>query len=325
MLKRFLLAAILACASCGVWGASASADAYPNKPIRVILGFSGGGGDDYLARLIGPKLTEALGQAVIVDNRPGAASTIAAEITARAIPDGYTMLLASSTPVTSGPSLYPKVGYDLLKDFSYISRIATSGNVLLVHPSLPVKTLAELVSLARSQPKMISYGSAGVASVAHLSMELLQGVSGMQLLHVPYKGAGAVVVALTGGEVTVGFSNVATALPMIQAKRLNVLAVSTAKRTSALPGVPTVAESGFPSYDVTNTFGFIAPAGTPAPVVRLLNAELRKIVQMDDIRAKCAAQAFEAVGSTPEEYAAIMKAELAQWARVIKNANISLN
>jgi tripartite-type tricarboxylate transporter receptor subunit TctC len=325
MWKGLLCTTILAHASFSVWAASGIADAYPNKPIRLILGFPTGGADDYIARVIGPKLTERFGQTVNVDNRPGATSTIAAEITARANPDGYTLILGLNPALAASGSLYPQLRYDLLKDFSYISVVATSGGVLLAHPSIKAKSVADLVALARSDPKAIRYGSAGLASTSHLAMELLQRRTGMELLHVPYKGAGPAVIALTGGEVQIGFSSVASAMSMIQAKRLHALAASSAKRTMALPDVPTVAESGFPGFEVTNTYGILAPAGTPAAVVKLLNAELRNIVQMDEIRAKFVEQGLEATGSTPDEWKALMEAEVTQWARVIKEAHITVN
>jgi tripartite-type tricarboxylate transporter receptor subunit TctC len=323
MWQRLLCTALLAHASCGVWAASGKADSYPSKPIRVIVGFPPGGGDDYVARVIGPKLTERFGQPVIVDNRPGVSGNLAAEIAARATPDGYTLMFIASTPLTSSPSLYPRLGYELLKDFLYVARVATGGNVLLAHLSVPVKSLSDLVALARSNPNAIRYGSAGVGSTPHLTMELLQSLTGMQLLHVPYKGGGLAAVALAGGEVDIGFVSITAALPMIQTKRSNALAVSSAKRTGVLPGVPTVEESGVPGYDVANTFGFLAPTGTPASVVRLLNAELRKIVQMDDVKSKLATQGMEAAGGTPDEFRAVIETEVAQWARVIKNARIS--
>jgi len=325
MWKRLFCTAMLAQASFGIWAASGGADSYPGRPIRLILGFPSGGADDYLARVIGPKLTERFGQTVIVDNRPGATGTIAAEITARANPDGYTLMLGLNPALAASRSLYPKLGFDLLKDFSYISVVATGTQVLLAHPSVPAKSVAELVAFARSQPKGIRYGSGGVASTTHLAMELLQRRTGMELLHVPYKGAGPAVIALTGGEVQIGFSSVASAMSMIQAKRLSALAVTSVKRTVALPEVPTVAESGFPQYRVTNTFGFLAPTGTPAAVVKLLNTELRNIVQMDEIKQKLVEQALEATGSTPDEFRALMEAEVAQWARVIKDAHITVN
>lgn len=325
MWKQLLCTTILAHASFSVWAAGGIADAYPSRPIRLILGFPTGGADDYIARLIGPKLTERIGQTVNVDNRPGATSTIAAEITARANPDGYTLILGLNPALAASGSLYPQLRYDLLKDFSYISVVATSGGVLLAHPSIKAKSVSELVALARSNPKAIRYGSAGLASTSHLAMEMLQRRTGMELLHVPYKGAGPAVIALTGGEVQIGFSSVASAMSMIQAKRLHALAASSAKRTVALPEVPTVAESGFPGFEVTNTYGILAPAGTPAAVVKLLNAELRNIVRMDEIRAKFVEQGLEATGSTPDEWRALMEAEVSQWARVIKDAQITVN
>lgn len=325
MRKRFLCIATLAHVSCSLWAATGTGESYPTKPIRLILGFPPGGGDDYIARVIGPKLTDRFGQTVIVDNRPGAASTIAAEITARATPDGYTLFLGTSTALASSRSLYPKLGYDLLRDFSYISSVASGASVLLGHPSLPARTTSELVALARSTPKAVRYASGGVASSSHLAMELLISRTGMQLLHVPYKGAGPSLIALAGGEVQLLLVSVAAAGPMIKAKRLNALAVSSAKRVGALPEVPTLAESGVPGFDVTQQFGVFTPAGTPSAIVVLLNAETRNIVRMDDIKAKFAEQGLEPAGSTPEEWKAIMEAEVAQWARVIKDAHITAN
>jgi tripartite-type tricarboxylate transporter receptor subunit TctC len=325
MWKRLLCTAILAHASVGVWAAGGSADPYPNKPIRIIDGFPPAGVADYLARVIGPKLTERFGQTVIVENRPGAASHIGAEFVARANPDGYTLMMGVSLPLAAGRSLYPKLGYDLLKDFSFVTMVATGAQVLLAHPSLPAKSVSELVALARSKPKAISYGSAGVGSPGHLGMELLQSRTGMELLHVAYKGAAPTAIALTGGEVQIGFASLIAALPIIQAKRLNALAVASAKRLGTLPEVPTVAESGVPGFDTTLAFGILAPTGTPAAVVKLLNAEIRNILQMGDIRAKFAEQALDAVGGTPDEYRAFMEAETAKWTRVIKDANIPAN
>ena len=298
---------------------------YPNKPIRMIFGFPTGGSGDYLARVIGPKLTERFGQAVIVDNRPGAGGNLAAEIAARAAPDGYTVMLGAMAALSSSRSLYPNLGYDLLKDFAYVALVATATDVLLAHPSIPAKSIPELVAFARSKPKGIRYGSSGVATVGHLGMELLQRRTGMELLHVPYKGGSPVIVALTGAEVEIGIVSVTVAIPMIQAKRLNALAVVSGKRTGALPGVPTVAEAGFPGFDVTSYYGILAPAGTPAAVVKLLNGELRNIARMDDVKAKLVTQGMEAAGSTPDDLRAITETETAQWARVIKDARITVN
>lgn len=324
MWKGLLCAAIFACANCGVWAASGNAESYPNKPIRVIDSFPPGGSSDYMARVIGAKLTERFGQPVIVDNRAGASGNLGAEIVARANPDGYTLFLAVSAGLASSPSLYRKLGYDVLKDFSYISRVATGPQILLVHPSVPAKSLAELAAFARSNPKALRYGSGSVGSLGHLTTEMLLSRIAVKILHVPYKGAGPLFVALSGGEVQLGFTSVA-AIPLVQAKRLNAVAISGAKRLAVLPQVPTVAESGYPGFNATNTFGMLAPAGTPAAIVKLLNAEIRYIVQNDDIKAKFTAQGLEAGASTPAEYKAIIKAEMTQWARVIKDAQITAN
>jgi tripartite-type tricarboxylate transporter receptor subunit TctC len=325
MWKRVLITALLAHASFATWAADGSPDSYPSKPIRIIDGFQAGGSTDYVARVVAAKMTERFGQTVIVENRPGASGNLAVETTARAIPDGYTLFVGLSAILSSSPSLYPKLGYDLLKDFSYVSRVAIGANVLLAHPSVPVKSLAELVALARSKPKAIRYGSGGVGVPSHLVMELLQRRTGMELLHIPYKGSAPAVIALTGGEVQVGLLSVAAAIPMIKAQRLTALAVASAKRVAPLPEVPTIGEAGVAGFDATNIVGLLAPAGTPAAVIRRLNAEIRTIVQMEDVITKFAAQGLEPAPSTPEEWRTIMEAEMAQWARVIKDANITAN
>ena len=324
MKKRLLCAAMLVCASLTVHAASGDADQYPAKPIRILDGFTPGGSTDFLARLIGPKLTERLGQPVIVENRPGAGGNIAHEFTARAAPDGYTLMFISSAPLTASPSLYRKLGYEL-KDFTYISLAARGALVLVAHPSLPVKSLRELVSFARAQPKAIRYGSGGVGANQHLTMELLKSRTGMDLLHVPYKGGGLAVTALLGGEIETIFAPVIQALPMIKAKRLNPLIVSSAKRNVALPSVPTAAEAGVANFEVTASYGLLGPAGIPPSVVKLLNNEVRTILAMDDIKGRVNDQALEIVASTPEQFRAAMEAEAAQWARVIKDANITAN
>jgi tripartite-type tricarboxylate transporter receptor subunit TctC len=326
MLKPLLLSiAIVAHASFGAWAATDKREAYPTKPIRVLDGFAAGGGSDYVARVIGPKITDSLGQPVIVDNRPGAGANLAAEITARANPDGYTLMLSGSSLATA-PSLYPKLGYNLLKDFEFVSLVAAGAFVLVAHPSMPAKTLPDLIAAAKAKPKTIGYGSSGVAGGGHLAMELLQSrAAGAQFLHVPYKGAGPAVVALVGGEIPLALGTTASAMPMIKAKRIHAIAVTSAKRVEALPDVPTIAESGFPGYKVTVDYGLIAPAGTPAAVVRLLNAEIGKISRMADIKAKLGLQGFEPASSTPEEFRALTKANVEMWARVIKDARITAN
>ena len=325
MRKKLLLTVILAGASCGVWAASGTGDTYPNKPIRLIVGFTPGGSDDLVGRMVAARISERFGQTVIVDNRPGAGGNIGVEITARANADGYTLSSCGSITLASSPSLYPKLGYDPMKDFAFISRVAIGANVLFTHPSVPVKSVAELVALARSKPKGISYGTPGVASLGHLTLEVLQSTSGMQLIHVPYKGPAAAVTAVMGGEVQVGIGASPAVIPMIQAKRVQPLAVTSAKRMGPLPSVPTVAESGFPGFEVTNNHGILAPARTPASIIKLLNAEVQAMLQTEAARTRLSTQGLEVIGSTPEEFRAIVKAELTRWTRVIKEAGIAVN
>ena len=322
----FLLGAlILVHASPGVWAAAGKADGYPNKPIRVIVGFTPGGSDDYVARVVGAKLTERFGQPVIVDNRPGTGGNLGAELLASASPDGYTISSVGSITVASGPSLYRKLGYDPLKDFAYVAVVAVGANAIVVHPSLTVKSVADLVAMARSKPRALSYGTPGVASLGHLSIELLQSLAGAQFLHVPYKGAPLAIGAAASGETQIGVGAITGAMPLIQSKRVTALAITSQKRNGALPNVPTVAESGFPGFHVVNNHGIVAPAGTPPAIVRLLSAEIKTMLQMDDVKAKFPALGLEAAPSTPEEFTAIVKSELQRWTRVIRDANIKAN
>ncbi|MBI3055100.1 MAG: tripartite tricarboxylate transporter substrate binding protein [Betaproteobacteria bacterium] len=323
MWKRPLCAAILASASFGVCAASGDAGSYPNKTIRIINGFAPGGSTDYVWRVIGAKITERYGQTVLIDSRPGAGGTVGAAMTARATPDGYTLHLMISTILASSPSLYTNPGYDLMKDFAYVGVVATGTLMLVAHPSVPAKSVSELLAFARS--KTVRYGSSGVGTNLHLAMEQLRSRTGMDLLHIPYKGGAPTVAALAGGEVDIVFASFTTSMPLIKANKLNALAVGSAKRNSAMPEVPTVAESGYPGFDVTDAFGLLAPARTPAAVVKLLNTELRNIVQMEDVRAKLATQGLDPAAMTPEEFKAFMASEIVRWARVIKDANISPN
>jgi tripartite-type tricarboxylate transporter receptor subunit TctC len=324
MRMRLLWALLLVQSSCAGWAADADTASYPNRPIRLIIGFPAGTTDDYMARTVAPKLSERLGQPAVVDNRAGAAGNLAAELAAHANPDGYTLLLVGSLTMASSVTLYPKLAYNPLKDFSYIAVIASGPNVLMAHPSVPVKTFPDLVALIRAKPKSLSYGSAGLASTGHLAMALLLSRIKTDLLHVPYKGGSAAAVALAGGEVQIGFTSIPSGIPLINSKRVIPLAVTSPKRTTALPDIPTVAESGFPGYDVKNTFGFVAPAGTPEAVIKRLNTELQAVVAMDDVREKLASQGVDAGSGTSAAFRALMEAEVKDWARVIKAANIKI-
>jgi tripartite-type tricarboxylate transporter receptor subunit TctC len=324
-IRRLLCAFTIALASGCAMAATGTTDAYPSRPIRIILGFPPGGSDDYLARIIGPKLSERVGQSVVVENRPGASSNIGAELTAHATPDGYTLYLGPVTTLAASRSLYPKLGYDLFKDFSFVTLVATQSNVLVAHPSVPAKSLAELVIFVRSKPKAVRYASQAIASGSHLAMELLKRQANIDLLHVPYKGGGPAATAIAGGEVEVGFVALSAAVPLIEAKRVNALAVTSPKRLQALPNVPTVAESGFPGFKATANFGVLAPKDTPNSIVQRLNSEIRTILRTDDVRAKFALQGMEAEGSTPQEFRASTEAYANQAARIIKEAKITLD
>jgi tripartite-type tricarboxylate transporter receptor subunit TctC len=324
MRKQLVCAALIAHAVCMASIEVAHADAYPDKPVRLILGFPAGVVDDFIARVIGPKLSERLGQNIVVDNRAGAAGNLAADMVAHSTPDGYTLLMVGSISLTSSRSLYPKLGYDLFRDFACVSIVATSANVLISHPSFPAKSVAEFVAMARTKPKSIRYGSAGIASTGHLAMGLLENRAGIEVLHVPYKGAVAAVVGLAGGEVQLAIVSTAAAAPLIAAKKVNVLAATSARRLAALPDVPTIA-ADYKGYNVVSTFGIMVPTGTPATVIKRLNAELNAIVQLSDVKTKFAEQGIEAVGSTSAEFKVLLEAETELWGRVIRDSHITVN
>jgi tripartite-type tricarboxylate transporter receptor subunit TctC len=299
------------------------AQSYPVKPIRIIDGFPPGGATTFIGRVIGERLTERIGQPVVIDNRPGAGSNLGAAIAARATPDGYTLFIALTSSLAPAPGLYPHLDYNVLDDFAYIGLLATGSFVLVVHPALPVQTIADLVAYAKSKPQELRYGSGGIATPLHLSMELLRGRTGIDLIHVPYKGAGPLVVALTGGEIQLGFSSVAGAIPMINAGRLRAIAVTSAKRAKALPDVPTIEQSGISNFDVTGRYGLLAPLATPATILRRLNSETALIVALPEVEAKLNTAGIESATSTPEGFKQIMRREVAQWAKVIKDAKIT--
>jgi len=302
--------------------AGALAASFPARPIRVVDGFPAGGGTDYLARVLAAKLTDAFGQPVVVDNRPGAASNLAAELVSRATPDGHTWMMALTSVLAPSATLYAKLPYDVLKDFSYASLVATGTYVLVTHPSVPARTVSELIGVARAKPGALRYGSSGVAGPLHLAAELLKSRASIDVVHVPYKGAAPVVAAIVGGEVQVGFASVAAALPMVKASRLNALAITSAKRAKTLPELPTIAESGFPGFDVTPSYGILLPAGTPSSLIDRINAVIGKALMLPDVQASYASQALEAAHSTPARFREIMAEEVSLWRKVIREASI---
>ncbi len=299
---------------------AATAQTFPSKPIRILVGFAPGGAVDISARVIALKLGETIGQPVIVDNRPGASGTIAAETMAKAPPDGHTLLVANVT--VAMPSLFAKLGYDVARDLTPVSLIAIGPSVLVVHPSVPARNVKELIALARPKPKALIYGSGGLGNITHLEMELLGAMTKVDMLHVPYKGAAPSITGLLSGEVHTLFASIPSVLAQIRSGRVRALAVSTAQRNPALPDVPTLGEAGVSGYDAASWYGVFAPAGIQKPALDVLSKELVRIMALADVRAKFEADGFQPVGSTPEVFARFLAAEIAKWAKTIKAAGI---
>jgi tripartite-type tricarboxylate transporter receptor subunit TctC len=305
--------------------ASAVAQQYPTKAVRLIVGFPAGGTSDIMARLTGQKLSEAWGQTFIIDNRPGAGGNIGTELVAKAAPDGYTLLVSPGSTLTSNPAVYSKVPFDTVRDFAPVTMIAGVPNALVVHPSVPANNVKALIALAKSRPGQLAYASTGAGQSTHLSAELLKTSAGINLIHVPYKGSAPALTDIVAGQVSVMFDNMPSVLPFIKSGRLKPLAVSSAARSRALPDVPTVAESALPGFDVTVWFGVLAPAATSRDIVNRLNAEIVKAIKTPDMRERFAQQGADAIGNTPEDFAAVIKRDLAKWAKVVKDANIKLD
>ncbi len=311
---------ILVCAALATALPHASAQQYPTKPIRLIVPISAGGGLDYIARAVAQKLTENLGQSIVVDNRGGASGTIAAEAAMQAAPDGYTILMTSASLVTR-PLLY-KVPYDLSRDFAPITQLSAQSYLLLTTNSLPVRSVQELLVHARANPGKLNYGSVGNGSQIHLMTELFRHMTKIQVVHVPYKGAVNAYPDLISGNIQFMFNSVTAAQPHVKAQRLRALAVSGPRRVSAFPDLPTVAEAGVKGFSVTQWYGLLAPIGTPRDIVEFLSKQINSTLQQPDVAARIAAEGSEAVGSTPQQLAAHIKAERAKWAQVIKDAGI---
>jgi tripartite-type tricarboxylate transporter receptor subunit TctC len=293
------------------------AQGYPNKPVRLVVGFTPGGGVDINARLLAPKLTEYLGQQVIVDNRPGAGTNIANEFVARAAPDGYTILV-NTAAVVINMSLYKKVNYDALKDFAPISIFSQSPNILTVHPSLPVKGVKDLIALAKSKPGAMNYSSAGSGTTQHLTGELFKLRTGTKIVHVPYKGSAPSLTALLGGEVEMTFANIPAISSHVKANRLRALANAGTKRSDQLPDVPTMREAGIKGVEVVVWYGLLAPAGTPREVINVLASSIAKAARSPDTRQRLIDQGAEPVGNSPEEFSKFFREELTRWAEVVK-------
>ena len=299
----------------------AAQPAWPSKPVRMIVAFVPGGGTDIVARMLAPRFGEALGQTMVIDNRGGAGGNIGTEVAARAAADGYTLLMGNVAPNAINVSLAP-VPFDPVKDFAPISQVAITPNVLVVHPSLPVKTVKELLALARAKPGALAFPSAGNGTSSHLAGELLKNLAKIDMLHVPYKGGGAALADLMGGQVQLMFATTPAAMPLVKAGRLRAIAVTTRARSQALPELPTMIEAGVPNYDAATWYGLLAPAATPRGVIDRMHAETVKIIGTPDMREKLIAQGFEPVGSSPAEFAAYIQAQIETWAKVIRAAGL---
>jgi tripartite-type tricarboxylate transporter receptor subunit TctC len=302
----------------------AQAQNYPSKPIRIIVAYTPAGTTDILARAIGQKMSERWGQPVIVENRPGAAGNIGTELAAKATPDGYTLIMGTAGTHGINVSLYKKLNWHSLKDFAPVSLVAMVPNIMVVNNALPVKSVKDLIAYAKANPGKLSYGSPGNGSTAHLSMELFKSMTGTNLVHIPYKGSAGVLADVMGGQIAVTIDNMPVYLPQVKAGKIRALAVSPAKRSSAAAEIPTIAESGVPGYDSGAWFGLLAPAGTPKAIVDKLSDETARILKLPDISKRISELGAEPVGSTPAQFAALIKEEIAKWAKVIKDANVEL-
>lgn len=316
--KSVLAALVLAAASI-----QASAQSYPNRPISLIVPFPPGGSTTIVARIIGDKMSETLGQTVVIDNRGGAGGTVGTRAAAKSPPDGYTILLSYTATMAIGPNLQAAAGYDPRKDFAPIGRIGSAPMVIVVHPDVGAKSVADLITLVKSDPKPFQYGSAGVGTVGHLAGELFAHMAKVKMAHIPYKGSGPMMADLLGGHIKMSFTNVPVAHGNVSGGKLRALAIASSSRSSMMPDVPTAAESGLPGYHAALLYGLVAPAGTPKPIIDRLNKELRAALATPEVQKRLATEGAEAQPSTPEEYAADIDREEIDWAKLLKSIGLS--
>jgi len=320
---KTVMQVIILAALIGMVGTAAAQQAYPSKPIRFITPYPPGGGTTLVARLVGQKLSEAWGQSVIVDNRPGGDTIIGTDALAKSPPDGYTILLIPSTHVTI-PLLHHNVPFDVFKDFAPVATLASGEQLLVLHPSVPASTLKEFIALAKSKPGQLNYASAGIGVTNHLAGELFNIMAGVKIQHIPYKGGGPALTDTIGGQVQMFINNPITLIPHLKSGKIKPIAISGAKRSPALPQVPTFTEAGLPGFDVRFWYGVLAPAGTPKPIIDKLSAEIKKILAAPDFGDKLVSQGLDPFISTPQQVYTQMKADMANYARVIKTANIKI-
>ena len=321
---RRILSALAMLAACAVLPAVAQAQSYPSKPVRLLVGFPPGGSTDLLARTLAPKLSQALGQPVIIENRPGAGGNIAGEITAKSLPDGYTLFLTTVASHAINPHLYSKMPYDPVKDFTPVTLAASYPLLLVAYPGAGVGSVAELLKLAKAKPGTLFFASSGNGSPGHLSGELLKTMGGVNLVHVPYKGGAPSTTAVLAGEAHITFATMPAVLPHVKGGKLLGIAVTTAQRSSAAPEIPTIADAGLPGYDVNSWAGIVGPAGLPKAIVMRLHTELAKALHSTEIKERLAAEGASPVANLPEQFAAFIKDELAKWGKIARDANAKI-
>ena len=308
----------------GFAGISAKAQTFPSKPIRIVVSNAPGGGTDTVARIVGDRIGPALGATVIVDNRPGGGGRIACELVARSPKDGHTLLLGSNTTLITAPALYSNLSYDPVKDFSGVSLAATTSYILTAHPSVPVKSVKEMVSIAKTRKGSLTYGSTGPGSAAHLGMELLEAMTDAKLIHVPFKGSVPAMLSLTQGEIDVMFGNYQATLPLIRAGRLRSVGVTSLQRSKLAPDIPTINESGLPGFEMEQFYSIAAPAGTPRDIINRINQEMVKRLPGDDVKNRLAAEGIEIRTSTPEDLDRLVASQVAKWTKIIRRAGIKV-
>lgn len=318
-MKTFAAAFLALALGCHASGAGAQS--YPSRPVRLIVPYSTGGGTDTVARVVGQKLTELWGRAVVVDNRPGAGDTVGTAVAVQAPADGYTLVM-SSISLAFDQVIYPRLAYDPLRDLVPVAMVATQPNMLVVNPKLKAGSIGELIALAKARPGAINYASGGIGSGPHLATEMFQQMAGIRLTHVPYKGTGPALTDLLGGQVDLMISVVVSSAPLVKAGKLRALAVTGAHRSAFAPDVPTIAESGVPGYEFNTWYGIEAPAGTPAPVVARINADVGRAMQAPEVRASLKELGMEPLSGTPEAFGALIRAEVAKWAKVARNVDL---
>ena len=313
----------LACAALAVAtaGAAFAQASYPSKPVRMVVPSSAGGGTDIVARIIAPDLSKRLGQQVVIDNRPGAGTMIGIEVAAKSPPDGYTLLMGLST-LAINSALYKKVPYDPVRDFAPITQAVSSASIIVVHPSIPVKTLKELIAFARARPGQLNYASAGTGTYPHMTMELFLSMARLKMVHIPYKGTGPAMIDMVGGQVATMAATILTGMPQIRAGRLRPLGITSAARSPIVPDIHTVAEAGLPGYESVQWYGMLAPARTPRDIITRLHGEATRVLQQPEIKARFAGDGADPVGSTPEEFTRYIQSELTKWAKVAREAGI---